>query len=166
MLHYVVCLHAMLHRHIEPTGVYFVDASALTPEYLALNLSMPPFGTTTGITLVNGQPSNEVRGSWLCPSGGTSRPADLGPLNEKYISNGTLTSGSIVATFWGFQIGPFTSGPPWFPFTLQQCDVTFNGTTATGTITIIHRDYNHAASSIAETRRWTLRATFTATRLQ
>lgn len=153
---------------LKKRGLYVVDGAAITNPLLATVLAMPGEGSTF-TTL--GDPT-AIRGSWiLTPPSGTARVADTPLLNEGYTETGTITAGSISGTYWRFQTSTPTqnNGTLWFPFETRQANVTFSGNTATGTITIIGRNFNHAGGSNLpkpEVTRWTVRATFTAVRVQ
>ncbi|MBL0937725.1 MAG: hypothetical protein IBJ03_02460 [Gemmatimonadaceae bacterium] len=151
---------------LKRRGIYFVDTDQpLTAANVLRYLDVPPFGTT-----LNSSSLPQVRANWFTNPAMPFRDADVAGLNESYNFSGTVTSGSLSSTFWSWQFSTFKGNglTLWFPFETRQITVTFGPTTATGTITVISRDFDHSLEVLPrpETKRWTITATFTAERVK
>lgn len=151
---------------LKPRGIYLVDTDQpLTADAVFRYLDVPPQGTT-----LNSSSAPQVRANWYANPVSPFRAADVALLDERYDFGGTITSGLLNATAWNFQFSTFKGNglTLWFPFETRQINVTFGATTATGTITIISRDFDHSLEVLPrpETKRWTITATFTAERLR
>jgi hypothetical protein len=152
---------------LKKRGLYVVDGALLTNPLLSTVLAMPAEnGTFTQLS-----DPTAIRGSWIVsPPASAARVADTPLLNEGYTETGSITNGNITGTYWRFQTSTFTqaNGFIWFPFETRQANVNFSGSTATGTITIVGRDYDHTNGNNLpkpETKRWTVKVTFTAVRI-
>ncbi|WP_337171764.1 hypothetical protein [Gemmatimonas aurantiaca] len=158
-------------RNRTPTlkrrGIYFVDTDQplLSADDVARYLDVPPAGTT-----FNTSGSPQVRANWFANPVAPFRAADAGDLSESYALTGTIAGGSLISTVWNWQFSTFKGNglTLWFPFETRQINVTFNGTTATGTVTVISRDFDHSLEVLPrpETKRWTITARFTAERVR
>lgn len=152
---------------LKRRGIYFVDTDQplLSADDVSRYLDMPPFGTT-----LNTSSQPQVRANWFTNPVMPFRAADAANLDESYTFNGTITSGSLTSTFWNWQFSTFKGNglTLWFPFETRQISVTFNGNTATGTVTVISRDFDHSLEVLPrpETKRWTISARFTAERVK
>jgi hypothetical protein len=154
---------------LKKRGLYVLDSPdpitvANVSQYLAVPQETGWFGAA---------PSYQVRGTWIVDNAGTTRTADVPALNENYLETGNIEnggSGSIASTYWRWQYGTsnLQQGTLWWPFSIRQANVTFNGTTASGTITYIARDFDHTTGASLpkpQTRRWSITVTFTAERI-
>jgi hypothetical protein len=152
---------------LKRRGIYFVDTDQplLSADDVARYLDMPPTGTTF---ISSGAP--QVRANWFANPVAPFRAGDAADLSESYTLNGTIAGGSLTSTAWNWQFSTFKGNglTLWFPFETRQINVTFGATTATGTVTVISRDFDHSLEVLPrpETKRWTITARFTAERVK
>lgn len=148
---------------LKQRGLYLLDATALTPQAVAQRLNLR--GPTTSL---NPFSDGRVRGAWLVSALSTFRVADQPALDERWQSGGTLTAGSAAGRAWEFVRTVNREGTLYhYPSFVRSADVTFTGSTASGTLTFIARDTpSNTTPAYTETARYTLRVTFQAERLK
>lgn len=152
---------------LKRRGIYFVDTDQplLSADDVVRYLDMPQLGTT-----LNTSSLPQVRANWFANPVMPFRAADAADLSESYTLSGTIAGGSLISTTWNWQFSTFKGNglTLWFPFETRQIHVTFGATTATGTITVISRDFDHSLEVLPrpETKRWTITARFTAERVK
>ena len=148
-------------RAFHERGLYEVDGPQFNAALLNSNLELPSTGF--GVFTRPGY----VRGSQLAFAKTPFRVADNASLSESYAETGTLTTGTISGNSWEWytfsrSIG---NGSVIFPWFVRSANVTFSGTTLTGTLTYVVRNFTNEVT-VAETSRYTLTVTFSALRIQ
>ncbi|MEP6764918.1 MAG: Ig-like domain-containing protein [Gemmatimonadaceae bacterium] len=148
-------------RAFHEHGLYEVDGPQFNAALLNTNLELP----STGFK-INSRPGY-VRGSQLAFAKPLFRAAVDPSLSESYVETGSITSGTISGTSWEWYTLANKPGGGfiYFPWFARSANVTFLGTTLTGTLTYVVRNYG-SETALDEASRYTLTITFSAIRIQ
>ncbi len=155
---------------VRKRGLYLIDSPTFTGAHINLYVRLPSNGSAT-----SGPLGQRVRAVNLVHPSTAAPFADVPALDARYTETGSLTFGYIAGTFWRvFNTELVDDGANLltFPGYVSQAELEINGSTtdgshARGTITIIARGPEpNKLYSTGETRRWTIRVTFTAVRIQ
>ena len=156
---------AVVDGDLKKRGLYILDGKSITPTTLARSLSF-----VNEVTFSPAPTGDSIRTIWhvyqpFDPLLSTTQPG----LDEFYTATGSASSGTVSGQKWiGHDTYVRQSFPPYlFPRYIRRATVTFNGGTASGTIEYIARaPMDFTRPPFYERRRWTIIATFTATRIQ
>lgn len=167
-----VARDTLVDGYVRLRGLYLIDSPLFTPGHINYYLRLPqPQGSSSA-----GPATQRVSLVNLLHPSSPPNPADQPAFNEGYAESGSLTTGSIAGTYWRGRNSQWLDFEQTMilhcPTYVSQGDVTFSmaagESRASGTITVTarSREPNKQCATGPETRRWTIRVTFQAVRIQ